>query len=137
VITGLFLDRGLGAYQIWRNNLAPAGEPPADFDAGDTDGDGVSNAMEYYLGYDPLSAVDTPALHYALFHGSFVVTASCRTLGPGMNLQFEASQDLVSWSPVNPQVNYSIANGRIQAISWQIPAVNSGARFFRMRPVWQ
>jgi len=132
VLTGLFVDPPLTPYELWLNSQFSAAELQAgvnSLSASDSDGDGFSNALEYFLGFNPKSSEDKPKFSYTASTGWFQISLSQRTEAPGMQLSFEISEDLVHWEQVTPvKIVQKTADG--SRISFNFPVSPGANRWF-------
>lgn len=133
VVSAIFLDHAVTPYTLWRNELFNSDEVRAlgtQFNSADSDGDGFSNALEYYLGYDPRSAADKPQFRYSLSGGWFQINFSQRTQPPDMALVLETSLDLVHWTRIQPTA-ITQPGTDANRVSFNIPAQSQSQLFIR------
>jgi len=106
---------------------------PATFATSDSDGDGLSDFLEYALGLSPdfpsLTTVNTPA--FAIVSGQSYLSLSVpRALAPGdVALSIEVSPDLATWQPATVFTN---TPWLLEARD-PVPASNAGRRFIRLK----
>jgi glucose/arabinose dehydrogenase len=132
VVSGIFLNRSLPPFELWRNNTFTPAEvlaAGANFGSADFDGDGFSNALEYYLGYDARSAQDKPRFSYDAHGGWFEMNFSDRSEIPNMTFKVESSTDLSHWTAITPiAITQKAADG--ERVSWSFP-MEGRTRFIR------
>jgi hypothetical protein len=133
VVSGIFLNRSFDAFDLWRNITFTPTEvvaDGADFSSADFDGDGFSNALEYYLGYDARSALDKPRFSYSTGGGWFQINFSERSEAPDMTFKIESSTDLSQWIAITPvAIRQKAFDG--ERVSWSFPMQNKTRQFIR------
>ncbi len=133
VVSGVFLNKSFDAFDFWRNTSFTPDEVLAagtDFSSADFDGDGFSNALEYYLGYDARSAVDKPRFSFSASGGWFQISFSERSEASNMTLEAHSSNDLIHWTPITPIAitQKSIDGNRV---SWSFSMQGNTRQFIR------
>jgi glucose/arabinose dehydrogenase len=103
-VSAIFVDRGFSALELLRNNQVPPSSAAENENAflADSDGDGVSNGLEYFLGFDPFAPADAPNISCRIDGQELALTLSRRSLEPAAKLSFRASFDLRSWNELAP-----------------------------------
>lgn len=138
VISGVFADEGLSFYDTWRSDhfspeeLAVLG---AGFDLADSDGDGFGNALEYFLGTDPKSAANKPALSYSIAPSGVVLSVRTKGTHSGVVLEFETSTDLLVWTAAEAFTNSNLLQDGSQQVSYRITLDEGATGFVRFKPV--
>jgi hypothetical protein len=116
-------------YRSELTNLALSGE------AGDRDGDGIPNLVEYALGLEPTTA-DPPPLHAAILHEAQGdnLTLAYSQLSVLSDIQFtwESSVDLVGWQPATPAHDTLAGSGFLRTRTADFPLESSKQRYFRV-----
>lgn len=83
--------------------------------ADDSDGDGASDAAEFALGTDGLSAASKPQLSVTPGSNSVIATSTQRALPAWLEIQLESSTNLTDWQPaVGTAVVTSLNSGIYQ-----------------------
>ncbi|MBK1881233.1 hypothetical protein JIN85_02335 [Luteolibacter pohnpeiensis] len=128
----LSTEVGYPAYQAlyWENT-----EDSAAANDADPDGDGLSNAMEYALGYHPLVANSLPQVQVSTGENGTVASYSI-PLNPDAadaSIELEYSYDLVTWYPVSSSEDEDVTSSRLTD-SWtvEINLVSHPKAFFRL-----
>jgi glucose/arabinose dehydrogenase len=106
VLSGIFWERELTPYDLWRNNVFARDEVPdhgESFAQSDFDGDGFSNLLEYAVGFDARLADDAPTVAWTTDGPLLRGRLSRRVRRPDLEPIFELSNDLRDWSPLNPE----------------------------------
>jgi hypothetical protein len=102
VVSAIFLDDRITAADLARNNALPPDRLPPAAALIDSDGDGVLNGTEYFLGFNPLDPEDTPHPNYAAANGRLTITFVKRGNPEDARLVFRGSTDLRTWSDLAP-----------------------------------
>jgi hypothetical protein len=97
--------------------------------AGDEDGDGLSNLMEYALGTNPNSANVAAPLTVTREGNQLAVTYGVNVQTPDVAFQVEASSDLTTWTRLE-STPVSLSATRQTRLAWE--AATSPQRFYRL-----
>ncbi len=131
------------SYEAWRENHFTAIELSNSSLSGDTadfDGDGVVNLLEYAFGSDPKSAspAQLPSGSVVTVEGQtyFALTFRRLILGYELDYTVEASDDLLTWSPITDELGSPQLNSdgtQTITIRDRLPIALQSQRFLRLR----
>jgi len=138
MVTG---DLVMSAYEVWKADAfgSDVGNDLITADGADPDGDGIVNALEYAMGFDPLT-VDTEGLPYGGLTAGYL-TLSFRmdknAVDAGVLYEVEACTDLIlqDWSTNNiSPLPFGDSNAWWQAMyQHDAPVTNAPQRFMRFK----
>ncbi len=104
------------SYEEWRKRISTlTGDPLVSDslfdDLGDTDGDRVSNFLEYLFDLDPLNRNKLPQLKFNVIDGQIIAGLSYRFAADGEStVRFELSDDLDNWYLMYPDTVQSLSS---------------------------
>jgi glucose/arabinose dehydrogenase/mono/diheme cytochrome c family protein len=136
VVSAVFLDQNMSEFELQRNNMVPPNSDPNNQELylADSDGDGVSNGLEYFLGYNPFAAEDVPSITYAAQNGRFLITCPQRANRPDIQLRFRVSDDLVHWEDQTPSGISIKSAASLSLVTFQFDISEKRRRFFAIHP---
>ncbi len=101
--------------------------------AGDPDGDGIPNLLEYGLNLDPL-ALDSAGLPKVSREGdNLTLTYNQRAAATDVAFVVEKSNDLISWSAANSQDQVSPESNGARVVKATVPINGASSLFLRLR----
>jgi hypothetical protein len=127
----------------WQTRQWFVGEPGMQGHLADPDGDGLVNAMEFFMGLNPRardSHLATAASVSAPIGGEVYLTISFRQgiSTSGTTFQVEGSSDLIFWTQQTNVVGSAVDNGdgtRTQTYRDSVPMDENTRRFLRVKSV--
>ena len=103
----LFQSATLLAYREWAGQYFVVGGPGTGIGE-DFDGDGLNNLFSYVFGLDPRSSAGNGNLPSLAREGSDLMVTMTVVADEGIDIGFESSQDLGTWTPLVAGQDYSV-----------------------------
>ena len=130
----VFESSTLMAFNEWSSQFFPEQGPGTGIED-DFNGDGMSNLFSYAFGLDPRSSAGSENLPALAREGDDLLISMTVMDVDGVEVSFESSGDLASWTTLVPDEDYtvetSVDNGDgTRSMTLRIAGAGGGERFF-------
>ena len=123
----VFTQAAAPGYAAWAAGFGLDPASPAGAPAGDADGDGTANEVEFALGLSPVDANSRFSITATGTAGTGLVLTW--PSAPGISFAVRGSSDLVDWSTLEATV---VGAAGQNTASWTAPAATGGRKFYRI-----